>query len=102
MNIKIVELEKNLPDETVTAIHWYALLQDGIYAVGDHGVVSLVRDDNSAKFIEYKDLTEAKVIEWLKAKWESPEDKLKAEIAELKVPTKSLDAGEKLPWGERL
>ena len=101
MNIKIVKLEKNLPDETVTKIHWYATSKDGVREVGDYGTVSLVRDDNSAKFIEYKDLTEAKVIEWLKAEWKSPEDKLKAEIAELKVPTKSLDTGEKLPWGER-
>ena len=100
MNIKIVELEKNLPDETVTEIHWYALLQDGIYAVGASGIVSLRRDDNSATFIEYKDLTEAKVIEWVKAEWNSPEDKLKAELAELKVPTKLLDAGLKLPWRE--
>ena len=98
MNIKIVELEKNLSDGTVTEVHWQATLEDGIYSVGAHGTVSLVRDDNSAAFISYDALTEAKVIEWVKAEWKSPEDKLKAEIAELKIPTKSLDSGKKLPW----
>ena len=98
MNIKIVELERNLSDGTVTVVHWYATLEDGIYSVGTSGTVSLVRDDNSATFISYDALTEAKVIEWVKAEWESPEDKLKAEIAELKVPTKVLDSGIALPW----
>ena len=98
MNIKIVELEKKLSDGTVTVVHWYATLEDGAREVGTSGKVSLVRDDNSAAFISYDSLTEAKVIEWVKAEWESPEDKLKAEMAELKVPTKSLDSGKKLPW----
>tara|TARA_Y100000034_G_C6725251_1_gene320993 strand:- start:438 stop:728 length:291 start_codon:yes stop_codon:yes gene_type:complete len=94
MTIKIVELERNLSDGTVTVVHWYAILEDGEYSVGTSGTVSLVRDDNSAAFISYDALTEAKIIEWVKAEWESPEDRLKAELAELKTPTKAKG----LPW----
>ena len=94
MNIKIVELERNLSDGTVTVVHWYATLEDGEYSVGAYGTVSLVRDDNSAAFISYENLTEAKIIEWVKAEWESPEETLKADMVKLKTPTQSKG----LPW----
>ena len=94
MNIKIIGLERKLSDGTVTEVHWQATLKDGEYSTGASGTVSLRRDDNSAAFIPFEDLTEAKVIEWVKAEWSSPEDILKAEMAELKTPTKANG----LPW----
>lgn len=94
MNIKILDLERNLSDGTVTEVYWQATLKDGEYSVGAYGTVSLVRDDNSAAFIPFEDLTEAKVIEWVKVEWKSPEETLKEELAELKTPTQSKG----LPW----
>ena len=94
MNIKIIGLERKLSDGTVTEVHWHATLEDGAREVGASGTVYLRRDDNSAAFISYDSLTEAKVIEWVKAEWNSPEETLKAELAELKTPTKANG----LPW----
>ena len=94
MNIKITELERNLSDGTVTEVHWHATIEDGEHIASAVGTVSLSRDDNSAAFISYDSLTEAKVIEWVKAEWNSPEETLKAEIAELKTPTQANG----LPW----
>ena len=97
MNIKIIGLERKLSDGTVTEVHWQATLKDGEYSTGASGTVSLRRDDNSAAFISYDSLTEAKVIEWVKAEWDSPEETLKEELAELKTPTKANG----LPWIEK-
>ena len=89
MNIKIIGLERKLSDGTVTEVHWQATLKDGEYSTGASGTVYLRR-----AFISYDSLTEAKVIEWVKAEWNSPEETLKAEMAELKTPTKANG----LPW----
>ena len=96
MNIKIIGLERKLSDGTVTEVHWYASLKDGEREVAASGTVHLRRDDNSAAVIPFEDLTEAKVIEWVKAEWSSPEETLKEELAELKTPTKANG----LPWIE--
>jgi hypothetical protein len=94
MQLKIEQLERNLENDTVTAVHWDASLKDGKHSVRTYGTVSFNRDENSSPFIPFKDLTEAKVIEWVKAEWKSPEDTLIAEMAELKEPTKENG----LPW----
>ena len=94
MNIKILDLERNLSDGTVTEVHWQATLKDGEYSVGAYGAIPLTRDDNWAAFIPFEDLTEAKIIEWVKAEWESPEETLKADMVKLKKPTKANG----LPW----
>jgi len=94
MNIKITELERNLSDGTVTEVHWHATIEDGEHIASAVGTVSLSRDDNSAAFIPFEDLTEAKIIEWVKAEWESPEETLKADMVKLKTPTKANG----LPW----
>ena len=101
MQIQIRELERNLSDGTVTAVHWSATVQDGEHSANAVGVLYFERDENSATFIPFNDLTETKIIEWVKAEWnsvetewESPEDTLKAEVAKLKTPTKANG----VPW----
>lgn len=96
MQIQIVQLERNLPDGTVTVVHWSATEQDGEHSASAVGTVSLERDENSATFIPFEDLTEAKVIEWVEAEWDSPEDMLKAEVEKKKNPITATG----MPWSE--
>jgi len=95
MNIKILELERDLSDDTVITISWSATIQDGEYTVSTSGDTLVKRELDSATFIPYKDLTEEKIIEWLKVGWSSPEDELKKEITKLKAAPKYARG---LPW----
>ena len=101
MQIQIRQLERNLSDGTVTGVHWSATVQDGEYSANAVGVLYFERDENSATFIPFNDLTEAKIIEWVKAKWgsvetewKSPEDMLKAEVEKKKTPVSATG----VPW----
>ncbi len=116
MQIQIVQLERDLPDGTVTVIHWSATEQDGEHSARAYGSASLERNEDSATFIPFEDLTEEKVIEWVEAEWASPEDRndddddspkdrnngdspeemLKAEVAKLKAPTSATGK----PWSQ--
>ena len=95
MNIKILELERDLSDDTVITISWSATIQDGEYTASTSGDTLVKREPDSATFIPYKDLTEEKIIEWLKVGWSSPEDELKKEIEKLKAAPKYVRG---LPW----
>ena len=95
MNIKILELERDLSDDTVITISWSATIQDGEYTASTSGDTLVKRELDSAIFIPYKDLTEEKIIEWLKVGWSSPEDELKKEIEKLKAAPKYVRG---LPW----
>ena len=94
MQIQIRQLERNLSDGTVTGVHWSATVQDGEHSANTVGVLYFERDEHSATFIPFKDLTEVKIIEWVKAKWESPEDILKAEVEKKKNPVSATG----VPW----
>jgi len=63
MNIQIAQLERDLPDGTVTVIHWSATEQDGEHSARAYGSASLERNEDSADFIPFDELTEEKVIE---------------------------------------
>ena len=95
MNIKILELERDLSDDTVITISWSATIQDGEYTASTSGDTLVKREPDSATFIPYKDLTEEKIIEWLQVVWSSPEDELKKEITKLKAAPKYARG---LPW----
>ena len=96
MNIKILELERDLSDDTVITISWSATIQDGEYTASTSGDTLVKREPDSATFIPYKDLTEEKIVEWLQTaiEWTSPEDELKKEIEKLKAPIYAKG----LPW----
>jgi len=95
MNIKILQLERDLSDDTVITISWSATIQDGEYTVSTSGDTMVKREPDSVPFIAYEDLTEEKVIEWVEAMWTSPEDELKKEITKLKAAPKYAKG---LPW----
>jgi hypothetical protein len=105
MQIQIVQLERNLSDGTVTVIHWSATEQDGEHSARAYGSASLERNEDSATFIPFEDLTEEQVIQWVEAEWasledrnngDSPEETLKAEVAKLKAPTSTTG----MPWSQ--
>ena len=96
MQIQIVQLERDLPDGTVTVIHWSATEQDGEHSARAYGSASLERNEDSATFIPFEDLTEEQVIQWVEAEWDSPEETLKAEVAKLKAPISATG----MPWVE--
>jgi hypothetical protein len=96
MQIQIVQLERDLPDGTVTVIHWSATEQDGEHSARAYGSASLERNEDSATFIPFEDLTEEQVIQWVEAEWDSPEEMLKAEVAKLKAPISATG----MPWVE--
>ncbi len=96
MQIQIAQLERDLPDGTVTVIHWSATEQDGEHSARAYDSIALERNEDSADFIPFEDLTEEQVIQWVEAEWDSPEETLKAEVAKLKAPISATG----MPWSQ--
>lgn len=86
MEISINTLERALPTDVVLTAHWNAALTDGDYSASAYGSTSFTRDEDSATFIPFDDLTEADVIGWLDLD-EGLEANLQAQIDEQKTPT---------------
>ena len=113
MIITINNLERNTADDTVITAHWSARLEevtvteaftdmDGTevpestnvaYVASAYGSQSFARDEDSAEFIAFEDLTEEIVISWLTLD-EGLEVNLQAQIDEQKTP--SMASG--VPW----
>jgi hypothetical protein len=95
MNItyKIDNLERQTSDGLVITAHWRVNAVDGEYTAGAYGSVGFTRGDD---FIPFEELTEAQVIDWVKAQLdvEQIESNLANQIEALKEP-KSVSG---LPW----
>ena len=93
MEFKIVNLDRNTDGDIVTNVHWTVTKTDGD-AVGS--VYSSQAVEVGDDFVPYAELTEAAVVEWVKAKLDlvSVEASLDAQIAEQKAP--KVASG--LPW----
>ena len=95
MNItyKIDNLERQVSDDLVITAHWRVDAVDGEHTAGAYGSVGFTRGDD---FIPFEELTEAQVLEWVKAQLdvEQIEAALAQIIAEQKAPSKV--AG--MPW----
>jgi hypothetical protein len=95
MNItyKIDNLERQVSDDLVIVAHWRVDAVDGEHTAGAYGSVGFTRGDD---FIPFEELTEAQVIDWVKAQLEVEqiEAALAQIIAEQKAPSKV--AG--MPW----
>lgn len=91
----ISNLERNTDGDVVTTIHWVATKVDGEAVVSVYSSMAVEVGDD---FVPYASLTEATVVEWVKAKLdlESLEASLDAQIAEQKAP--KVASG--LPWVE--
>lgn len=86
MEFKINDLKRMADSGLVYEVHWICTKTDGD-AVGS--VYASMAVEASDDFVAYDSLTEATVVEWVKAKLdlESVEAALDAQIAEQKAPT---------------
>jgi hypothetical protein len=93
MEFKIVNLDRSTESDVVTTVHYTVSKTDGEAVGSSYGSVGVEAGDTVIPFAE---LTEATVVEWVKAKLdlESLEASLDAQIAEQKAP--KVASG--LPW----
>lgn len=93
MEFKITNLNRNTEGDIVKTVHWTVTKTDGDYVASIYNTESVEVGDT---VIPFADLTEATVVEWVKAKLDlvSLEAALDAQIADQKTP-KVLSG---LPW----
>ena len=90
-------LDRELSDGYVSTVHYTVNAADDTYSAGAYGSVGLERPET---LVPYADLTEAQVIEWVKAalggdeKVTEIQDALQAQLTEQRTPTK----GSGTPW----
>jgi hypothetical protein len=81
----IPNLERNTDGDVVTTVHYVATKTDGDFVASVYSSMAVEVGDD---FVPYADLTEATVVEWVKAKLdlESVEAALDAQIEAQKNP----------------
>ena len=96
MDLKIIQLDRLLPDGVVVTVHWTASLTDGDLTASTYGACGLdEKNPTDQDFILFDDLTEQIVIDWVKNKLgEEIEANLNGQIEALKTPT--ITSG--IPW----
>lgn len=89
----IDNLDRQVSDGLVTTAHWRVNAVDGEHSAGAYGSVGFTRGDS---FIPFEQLTEAQVIDWVKAQIEVSEIEasLAGQIAVLKAPKTASG----MPW----
>jgi len=94
-NIK--DLKRNIQDGGVTKAEWEVILEDSGHTSRAIGSTSFTPDPSADSFIAYTELTENKVIEWVKAQEDvdAIETYLTTDITEKKTPA----TAEGVPWG---
>jgi len=65
---KIVNLERETVDDYVFTVHYTVIASDGTHEAGSYGSIGLKRPET---LIPFADLTEEKLIEWLKGELNS-------------------------------
>ena len=65
-DFKISTLERDTSDNFVTVAHWTATKTDGEFTASTYSTASFVKEDG-VNLIPYAELTEAQVVEWVKA-----------------------------------
>jgi hypothetical protein len=90
MKIKILQLERTLPDNIVTTVHWRCEKEEASI----YGSVGLPQPDPEP--IPFDDLTEEQIIEWLGTQIDlvEIEANLDAQIEAIENPTSASG----LPW----
>jgi hypothetical protein len=94
---KIAQLDRNTANGFVTTVHWTASQVDGEHTSGTYGSIGF--QESEGTMIPYPNLTEATVIEWVKASLGADgvaaiDASLSAQIAEQKAPTTATG----VPW----
>jgi hypothetical protein len=86
----IANLDRETADGFVTTAHWTASQVDGEFSASTYSTVSFTKEDG-INYVPYADLTEADVVEWVKASLgeegvAAVDAALAANIAEQKAP----------------
>lgn len=91
----ISTLERNTDDGVVVA-HWQSSDVDGEHTGSSYGACGFTPDADADGYTAYADITEAQVIEWVKADVDADavEASIAAQIADSKAP--AITAG--VPW----
>jgi hypothetical protein len=95
MNVtyKIDNLERQASDDLVIVAHWRVDAVDGEHTAGAYGSVGFTRGDS---FIPFEELTEAQVVEWVKAQLDVAE--IEASLAGQIDKQKNPVTAHGLPW----
>lgn len=89
----ISNLDRQVSDGLVTAGHWRVDAVDGEHTAGAYGSVGFTRGDS---FIPFDELTEAQVVEWVKAQLDVAE--IEASLAGQIDKQKNPVTAHGLPW----
>jgi len=65
-NWTISTLDRDTADGFVNTVHWTASQTDGEFTTSTYSTVSFTKEDG-INYVPYADLTEATVVEWVKA-----------------------------------
>jgi len=98
MEIKwsIPTLERKTADGFVYVCHWRCTATDGDFSATSYGTAGFSQDPEAEGFIEYEDLTEAQVLEWV---WESVDkDATEAALAQKIEDQKHPTTAAGTPW----
>jgi len=63
---KISNLDRDTTDGFVTVAHWTAVQTEGEFTASTYATASFTKEDG-INYVPYADLTEADVVEWVKA-----------------------------------
>ena len=63
---KVVDMEHNTADGGVVTVHWDVTEVDGDYSARVYGSTGFEYDASDPSFVEYADLTESEVVQWVK------------------------------------
>ena len=99
MEFKIVQLERQLPSGGITVAHWTVSKTTDGTTVSSYGAQGFQPDPQASDFIAYAQVTEAQVIDWIKAAMGTEgvaalEASLDAQIAQIKTPATATG----MPW----
>jgi len=70
----VSDLESNVSDGVVTAVHYRLDAVDGEETIGAYGSIGVNRTEDSPTLIEFSALTEDAVLNWVKSSFDSSED----------------------------
>ena len=99
MEFKIVQLERQLPSGGITTAHWTVSKTVGDVTVSSYGAQGFQPDASATNFVAFPQVTEAQVIEWVKAAMgpegvAALETSLDAQIAAIQTPATATG----MPW----
>jgi hypothetical protein len=95
---KISQMDRSTADGFVTTAHWTASQTNGEFTASTYSTVGFTKEDG-INYVPYASLTEAAVIEWVKASLgdegvAAVDSALAANIAEQKAPKMAVG----VPW----